>query len=64
MATFVAVSRVRFTSMEIDGSRFISLEVSGSFHGNTWKFPLSVEDQGLNAYISFSFYEYIRRKFR
>ena len=53
----------RFTSMEISvevgGSRFTSMEVSRSFHGNTWKFPLSVEVEASIASINCSFHEYI-----
>ena len=47
METSMEVSGYRFTyveiSMEAGGSTCASMEVSGSFHGNTWKFPLSVE---------------------
>ena len=36
-----------------------SMEVSGSFHGNTWNFPLSVEVGASIASINCSFHEYI-----
>ena len=50
-------------SMEVGGSRFASMEVRGSFHGNTWNFPLSVEMEAPIASIDYSFHEYIPWKF-
>ena len=53
----------RFASMEVcvevGRSGFASMEVSESFHGNTWKFPLSVEVQSSIASIDCSFHEHI-----
>ena len=37
--------------MEVGGSRFTSMGVSGSFHGSTWKFPLSVEVEASSTYV-------------
>ena len=40
-------------AMNAGGSWHASMEVSGSFHRSTWKFPLSVEVQGLNCFHQF-----------
>ena len=45
--------------MEVGRSRFTHMEVSGSFHGSTWKFPLSVEVEASIASINGSFHEHI-----
>ena len=44
---------------EVCGIGFKSIEVSGSFHGNTWTFPLSMKVEALNASINCSFHEFI-----
>ena len=36
--------------MEVGGSRFSSMEVSGSFHRNTCKLPLSVEVEASHCF--------------
>ena len=63
MGVSIAVGGSRFASMEISrevgGSRFTSMEVCGSLHGNTWKFPLSVDVNASTASISCNFPEYI-----
>ena len=46
-------------SMEVGGSRFTSMEVSGNFHGDIWKFPLSVEMEASIASINCSFHRHI-----
>ena len=46
-------------SLEVGGIGFTSMEVSGSFRGNTWTFPLSVEVEAFNGSIYCSFYEFI-----
>ena len=43
--------------MQVGGSRFTSMEVSGSFHGNTWEIPLSVEVEASIVSINCSFHE-------
>ena len=45
-------------SMEVCESRCTSMEVSGSCHGNTWMFPLSVGVDASIASINCSLYEY------
>ena len=45
--------------MEVGGSIFTSMAVSGSFHGSTLKFPLSVEVEASIASINCSFHESI-----
>ena len=45
-------------SIEVGGSRFTSMEVVGSFHGNAWTFPLLVEVEASIASIDCSFHEY------
>ena len=56
----------RFTSMEcsmeVGGSRFTSMEVGGSFHGNTWEVPRSVVVEASFASINCSFQKFIPRK--
>ena len=51
-----------FTSIEIsseaDGSRFTSMQVSGSFHGSPWSFPMSVEVEASIAPIKWSCHGY------
>ena len=44
--------------MEVCESRCTSMEVSGSCHGNTWMFPLSVGVDASIASINCSLYEY------
>ena len=49
------------TSMDFDGSvcKYItSIQVTRSFHGNTWKFPLSVKVKAFIASINSSFHEH------
>ena len=55
--TSMAVGESRYNSsmeisIEVRGSRFSSMEVSGSFHGSTWKFPLSEEVEASIASIN------------
>ena len=40
-------------SMQVGGSKFTSMGVSGSFHGNTRKFPLSVEVDASIAFFNY-----------
>ena len=42
--------------MEVGRSGFASVEVSGSFHGNTWNFPLSSIEASTNMFRG-SFHE-------
>ena len=44
---------------KIGGSRFTSMEISGSFHGNAWTFPVSVEVESSIASVNCSFHERI-----
>ena len=43
---------------EVGGCRFTFMEVSGSFHGSTWKFPLSEEVEASVASINCSVHEH------
>ena len=43
--------------MEFGGFRFTSMEVMGSLHKNTWKFPLSVEAEASIASVNCSSHE-------
>ena len=45
--------------MGVGGNIFTSMEASGSFHGNTCNFPLSMEVEAKIASINCSFHEYI-----
>ena len=51
--------RFPLLSIDVGGSIFTSMEVSGSFHGSTWKCPLSVKLEASIASINCSFHEYL-----
>ena len=60
--TAIEVGGSRFSSMhfvvEVGGSILVSREVSGNFHGSTWKFPLSVVVEAHIASINCGFNVY------